>query len=226
MTTPAREPARERRHPTNRVQALRSALVGTLHGTVLELGPGRGANLPHYPDRVRWIGLEPSTRHLDRIRREALRLGRPARILAAQAERIALADHGVDAVVATYVLCSVEDPVAVLAEIRRVLRPEGRYVFAEHVAAPAGSWVRRCQDTWVSTTAVFGRRRSACRPNREIGSTIEQAGFDTVDLHRFAPPQPGARVRLLEGREDHTRRAIDAAWSESTDGLQTAQGGG
>ncbi|MFF5987214.1 class I SAM-dependent methyltransferase [Prauserella flavalba] len=105
--------------------------------------------------------------------------------------------HSVDAVVATFVLCSVDDVTAALAEIRRVLRPGARYVLAEHVAAPEGSWVRRGQDGWARASRWFGAQ---CRPNRSIGPAIERAGFALAEVHRFVVPGPlGAGIPHLAG---------------------------
>lgn len=173
------------------------ALLGSLRGTVLEIGPGAGGNLRHYHPDVRWLGIEPDAHGREQVRREVTRLGRLAQVLPGRAERLELADASVDAVVGSFVLCSVTDPTAALAELHRVLRPDGRYMFAEHVAAPAGTWLRRGQNGWAFVNGVFGTR---CRPNRESGPAIERAGFDVLDLHRFDQPGPfGARIPHIAG---------------------------
>ncbi|HWM05047.1 MAG TPA: class I SAM-dependent methyltransferase [Actinophytocola sp.] len=172
-----------------------SARLGSLRGTVLELGPGAGGNLRHYHPGVRWVGVEPNARHRRLTRREATRLGRGAEVLPGSAERLALADGIVDAAVATFVLCSVADPAAALAELYRVLRPGGRYVFAEHVAAPAGTWLRRGQRLWGAATSAVG-----CRPDRESLAAIELAGFEVVELHKYVLPGPfGAGIPHVAG---------------------------
>jgi SAM-dependent methyltransferase len=168
-------------------ELLRSRLLGPLHGSVLEIGPGPGVNLRYYPSDVRWTGIEPSHRHRTATWREAARLRRTVQVLPGHAERLPLPDHSVDAVVGTYVLCSVEDPDAALAEVRRVLRPGGRYIFAEHVGAPKGSWTRRGQDAW---TLLTGLRSGSCRTNRDSQAAIARAGFHAVDLHRSTLPGP------------------------------------
>ncbi|MFE0027857.1 class I SAM-dependent methyltransferase [Amycolatopsis sp. NPDC059021] len=175
---------------------LRPALLGPLRGTVLELGPGSGVNLPFYTPRVRWIGIEPDAGNRERTRRAAERLGRRALVLPGRGERIDLPDGFADAAVATFVLCSVDDPDAVLAQLHRVLRPGGKYVFGEHVAAPPGSWVRRGQDVW----ALFTRRPGSCRPNRDSEAAITRAGFDIVEPYRFTLPGPlGVPVPHIAG---------------------------
>lgn len=154
------------------------ALLGALRGSVLELGPGAGGNLHYYNADIRWLGVEPSKVARDQTRAEAARLGMRAQILPGRAEDLELDDASVDAVVCSFVLCSVRDQAAALDQIRRVLRPGGRFVFAEHVAAPAGTWVRRAQN-------LLAVLPGGCRPNRETGKAIAEAGFTIVDLHRF-----------------------------------------
>jgi SAM-dependent methyltransferase len=178
-------------------QAATPALLGVLRGTVLELGPGAGTSLRHYAPDVRWIGVEPDERHRALVRHEAARLGRRAQVLAGRAERLDLADGSVDAVVATFVFCSVTDPAAALGELHRVLRPGGRYVFAEHVGAPAGTWLRRAQRTWAVLAGTFGAR---CMPDRDSLPAIERAGFDVVELHSYVRPGPfGAGIPHIAG---------------------------
>jgi SAM-dependent methyltransferase len=163
-------------------------LLGALTGTVLEIGAGRGANFVHYGLGVRWIGLEPDRRQHEHLVRASARLGRRSAVLGARAEHVPLADASVDVVVSTVVLCSVADQDRVLAEIRRVLRPGGSFVFFEHVAAPPGSWSRRLQRAW----APYSRRFDAgCDPTRETWRPIAGAGFQDVELHWYA-----RRIRL------------------------------
>lgn len=171
--------------------------LASLRGTVLEIGPGAGVNLRHYAPGVRWIGVEPDAGNRELVRREAARLGRRARVLPGLAERLELADGSVDAAVGTFVLCSVADPAAVLAELGRVLRPGGRYVFAEHVAAPPGTWLCRGQRAFGTVTGWFG---ASCRPDRDSLRAIERAGFDVVDLRRTVRPGPfGTEIPHIAG---------------------------
>jgi ubiquinone/menaquinone biosynthesis C-methylase UbiE len=167
--------------------AAKVRLIGGLRGTVLELGAGRGANFGMLAADVSWIGLEPHERTRKAlVKRAAARL-RSWQVLAAPAERIPLPEASVDAVLSTVVLCSVSDLGAVLAEVRRVLRPGGRFVFFEHVAAPRGSrtlWLQRV------ATPVTRKFDKGCNPARDIGAAIQAAGFASVDLHRYVRPGP------------------------------------
>ena len=153
------------------------ALLGALCGTVLELGPGAGRNRRYFSPDVRWLLAEPDNAARNRTR----------------VEELELPDASVDAVVCSFVLCSVTDLPATLAGVRRVLRPGGRFVFAEHVAAPAGTWVRRGQNL----LAVLPTR---CRPNQETATAVMRSGFTIVDLHRFTLPGPcGVGIPHLAG---------------------------
>lgn len=176
------------------------ALVGALRGTVLELGPGDGANLRYYQPDVRLVAVEPDATARDRTSAAAGRLGLSARVLDGSAEDLALPDESVDAVVCSFVLCSVADQATALAQVHRVLRPGGRFLFAEHVAAPEGTWVRRGQNLVAGLTRLTGHTGGRCMPNRETGAAITRAGFDVVDLHRFDLPGPlGAGIPNLAG---------------------------
>jgi SAM-dependent methyltransferase len=165
-------------------------LLGALAGTVLEIGAGGGANFAWYPADIDWIGLEPS-----RVRRRPLAAtaaahGHHAPVIAAPAETIPLPDGRVDAVVSTVVLCSVADQARVLAEIQRVLRPGGQFVFFEHVAAPAGTWSRRMQSCWAPISRRFD---AGCDPGRDTGKAIAAAGFRAVQARRYSR-RPAAGV--------------------------------
>jgi SAM-dependent methyltransferase len=162
-------------------QTAKRELIGTLSGTVLEIGAGSGANFADLPGHVEWIGLEPNRRARARLTRTAA--GR--RVLAAGAEAIPLPAASVDGVLSTVVLCSVGDLPATLLELRRVLRPGGRFVFVEHVAAPRGTWTHRLQVAAAPFTRRFDR---GCNPARDIATAIEHAGFTTIELEHYTMP--------------------------------------
>ncbi len=167
-------------------------LLGGLTGTVVEIGPGAGVNLPYYGADVHWIGVEPNVHFHERLRRAAVRHGVEAEVRGGVAEGLPVADASADAVVSTLVLCSVDDLGAALAEVRRVLKPGGRFVFIEHVAAPDGSLLRRVQRI---VKPAWGAVADGCRPDRETGQLIERAGFADVQIERFDAAMPLPVVR-------------------------------
>ena len=163
------------------------ALLSPLAGTVLEIGPGGGNNLAFLQRGVRWIGVEPNPFFHERLRARGERLGIDVDVRAATAEALPVAEHAVDAVISSLVLCSVRDPAAALREVRRVLRPGGRFVFIEHVAAPHGTGLHAAQRVLSPVWRAFS---DGCHPDRDTGRLIEEAGFAAVDLRRFRLPVP------------------------------------
>src|SRR3990170_4366186 len=100
---------------------------------VLEIGVGTGVNMPHYPRDARVSAIDVSDRMLGRARKRAERLGVPVELAQMDAQHLDFPDASFDAVVATFVFCSVPDPVAGVREVRRVLRSGGKLLLLEHV---------------------------------------------------------------------------------------------
>lgn len=164
------------------VAGKKQALFAGISGDVLEIGPGTGVNLVYLPVGIRWIGVEPNTFMHGYLRELGLKLGLSIDIRAGTAEQLPVADNSMDAVISTQVLCSVNDPGRVLQEIQRVLKPGGRFLFVEHVAAASGTGLRRLQRLARPVSALIG---DGCHPDRETWSDIEQAGFVLIRLEHF-----------------------------------------
>lgn len=167
------------------VRERKQALFGSLHGAVLEIGPGTGPNLAYYPQHTRWIGVEPNPHMHPYLYAEAARHGIAVELRSGSAERLPADDASVDVVVSTLVLCSVGDVAQTLREVRRVLKPGGRFVFVEHVAAPRGSRLRTVQNL---IQPLWTPLADGCHPNRETWNDIEQAGFVDVRVEHFRLP--------------------------------------
>jgi ubiquinone/menaquinone biosynthesis C-methylase UbiE len=105
-------------------------------GDVLELAVGTGRNLAYYPAGVRLTGIELSPEMTELARARARELGRDADLRVGDVQALELEDESVDTVVCTYGLCTIPDDRAAVRESRRVLRPGGRFVLAEHVRSP------------------------------------------------------------------------------------------
>jgi ubiquinone/menaquinone biosynthesis C-methylase UbiE len=161
------------------------ALFAGLGGSVLEIGPGTGPNLAYYPPGIRWVGVEPNPYMVPHLQAAAARAGLPVDLRSGTAERIPADDNSMDAVVSTLVLCSVADPEIVLREVHRVLKPGGRFLFLEHVAAPPGTFLRRVQTFILPFWKLIG---DGCNPNRDTGPAIEHARFSEVTYENFRLP--------------------------------------
>lgn len=161
----------------------RRDLLRHTHGKVLEIGAGTGATIEHYPGQVSRLVLSEPDRHMRRIlqhKADQVVTDR-IRITADTAERISAPDEAYDCVVASLVCCSVSDLRAALWEMRRVLKPGGRLVFLEHVAAAEGSSRRRWQNR---INPLWRRLMGNCHLNRETEEAIVGAGFAIRQIDR------------------------------------------
>ena len=154
---------------------------------VVEIGPGVGANLGYLPAGATLVAIEPNRSMHASLFAAARRRGVRLELHEAMAERTGLPDRSVDSVISSLVLCSVGDPEAVLAEIRRVLRPGGTFRFAEDVAARKGSITRAAQ-------RIFRRPWAwtfeGCSCERDLEQVIRMAGFASVDIERYRVHTP------------------------------------
>jgi SAM-dependent methyltransferase len=159
--------------------ARRAHLIEQAQGRVVELGAGTGLNLEHYGADLELVLTEPYEPMARRLERRLSSSGRTAEVIRAPAEALPLPDDYADTVVSTLVLCTVEDLAGALAEARRVLRPGGRFLFIEHVAAEEGSrlrdWQRRTHAFWHSFAC-------GCNNDRQTEDAIRAAGFEIEEL--------------------------------------------
>ena len=157
------------------IMKVRSKVVPNASGDVLELGCGGGINMEFY-DLARitsFTGLDPSPELLAMSRAAAQARGMDADIQGGVGEAMPFDDARFDTVVTTFTLCSVADQAAVLAEIRRVLKPGGTALFLEHGAAPdagVAKWQRRIEPVWK-------RIGGNCHLTRPISDAYARAGF-------------------------------------------------
>jgi len=174
------------------VKATRRKLLAAAEGRVLEVGAGTGFNLPHYPaagvdELVLTDGLDGMLR---RAGRRAERVGREVVTTQAPVESLPFPDAAFDTVVASLLLCSVEDQDRALAEIRRVLKPGGQYLFLEHVRSNDPKIARR-QDRM---ERLWGVIAFGCHPNRETLPRIG-AAFAVEEVERDELPMGPKIVR-------------------------------
>jgi ubiquinone/menaquinone biosynthesis C-methylase UbiE len=177
--------------------ALRRELLGSARGRVLEVGAGTGINLEHYPEGIEELVLvEPERAMVLRLEQRLRELGRDARIVEADAEALPFDDDSFDAVVCTLVLCSVDDPGRALDELRRVLQPEGSFLFLEHVRSDDAR-TARLQDR---VNPIWRFVANGCNCNRPTLSLI-QASFSVEEVDRGEVPRAPRIARpLVSGR--------------------------
>ena len=162
--------------------AWRQELLSDLHGSVLEIGAGTGANLSRYPDTVeRLVACEPSLHMRRGLEGRAGSVDFEVVLSEAEAEDLPFEDDSFDHVVSTLVLCSVDDPARAAGELYRVLKPGGTLVVLEHVAAVDNpkrlAWQRRVEPVWKVVSC-------GCHVTRDTGQTLRDAGFELPDLVR------------------------------------------
>ena len=175
----------------------RARTVSGAEGRVLEIGIGSELDVPFYSAGVREIvGLDPSPALLTMAREATRSVASSVRLIEGTAEAIPLESESVDTVVSTWTMCSIPDVVRALGEMRRVLRPGGCLLFAEHGRAPEAG-VRWWQDR---LTPLWKRLGGGCHLNRAIGSLIECSGFRIDQLENSYLPGPKPLTFIYEGR--------------------------
>jgi ubiquinone/menaquinone biosynthesis C-methylase UbiE len=165
------------------LQDWRASLLSQALGAVLEIGPGTGANLPFYPSTVSSLTLLEPEKNMARQLNEKLSnfTKFPIKLLSGNAESIPFPDATFHTVVSTLVLCSVKNPEQALAELNRVLVPDGKLIFIEHVAACKETarfkWQRRFEPLWKFVAL-------GCHVTRETETLLTQSGFEIKDITR------------------------------------------
>jgi ubiquinone/menaquinone biosynthesis C-methylase UbiE len=175
----------------------RRRLLQGVSGRVVEVGAGNGLNFAHYPPTAtEVVAIEPEPTLRAAAERAATQAPVPVSVRAGAAESLDLADGEMDAAVASLVLCSVPDQTRALAELHRVLRPNGELRFYEHVIANRQPLRAMLQigDRSGLWPAIFG----GCHPARDTGAAIEAAGFTIERCDRF-----GFRASALEPSVPH-----------------------
>ncbi len=165
-----------------RMVPLRQRALAEASGTVVELGFGSGANLDAYPDAVdRVVAIDPSLVGRELAAKRMARSAIPVDFAGLDGEHLALDDHSIDNAASTWTLCTIPDATAALREVRRVLKPGGRFFFLEHGLSPDAKVARR-QNRF---DGLQGRIAGGCHLNRNITEMIEAAGFEVENGQNF-----------------------------------------
>jgi len=182
---------------------LRTELLSHVRGEVLELGIGTGLNLPHYPKTIAGLHAVDPANLLPKIvmaRRTSQSF--PIRIQHVTAESLPYDDRSFDFAVSTWTLCTIPDPVKALREARRVLKPDGMFLFLEH-GQSEDERIAAWQDRLNPIQNIIG---CGCNLNRRIDQLIIQAGLKIMTLDRFhmqnVPRLAGEMYRGAAARSD------------------------
>lgn len=168
----------------------KTRLLGGLRGIVVEIGSGTGLNLAYLNRTVTYVGLEPNWHLHPRIRTQMQVQGIAGQAVEVPVESDLLPANSADAVISTLVLCSVPNVKSALASIQRLLRPGGRFVFIEHIAAHETSWSRAVQER---ITPLWSSCFDGCHPNRATDHAIMYAGFESIEMTHFEVGLPVIR---------------------------------
>ncbi len=180
----------------SRLVPYRTRVASGAAGRVLEIGIGSGLNLPFYgPDVRQVIGIEPSSELLKLARDAGRRSARALELVEGTAEALPIDNASIDSVVTTWTMCTIPNVGRALAEMHRVLKPEGRLLFVEHGRAPEASvrwWQDRLTPTWT-------RLSGGCHLNRAIEDVVRAAGFRTERLEKVYMRGPKLMTFMYEG---------------------------
>jgi ubiquinone/menaquinone biosynthesis C-methylase UbiE len=174
---------------TSVIMDARRHVVPRARGQVLEVGMGSGINLPLYdPSGIECVwGLEPSAGMRRLAAQRVAAAPFEVKWLALPGEQIPLPDDSVDTVLLTFTLCTIPDWRAALAQMRRVLKPEGKLLFCEHGLAPDAAvqrWQHRLNPLWK-------RCAGGCNINRPMVALIAESGFVIEESHSsYMPSTP------------------------------------
>ena len=180
------------------VQRQRAAALAPARGEVLEIGFGTGLNLPYYPEQVtRLTALDSERMLVDRVAQRIAESRVPVEQFRLDASRrLPFEDASFDSVVSTFTLCSIAELTPAFMEIRRVLRPEGLFIFLEHGRSDDPKVAKR-QDFFNPLQKFIGQ---GCNMNRRIDRLIEEAGFEIETLYRFLMPEsPRVLAEMYRG---------------------------
>ncbi len=161
----------------------RKEMVKFAQGIVVEIGFGSGLNLPYYEGVSKLYAVDPSEAMFN-LAEERLKSFRfPFEYIQGSAEHIALADASIDNVVSTWSLCSIPNLDLALSEVKRILKPGGKFIFIEHGLSknPRIKFAQKCWSK-VSTLLPHG-----CKFDRNFEEIIRKAGFNILSLKNYTP---------------------------------------
>lgn len=182
---------------TNETRRVRSEVCAGLRGDIVEIGFGTGLNLPHLPPGVTSVkAVEPRTKGRELARKRLDASPVPVEFVGLDGQSLPLEDSSVDHALSTWTLCSIEDPIAAVRELARVLRPGGKLHFVEHGRSPdpkVHAWQRRMD-------GIQHRLACGCSLTSDIPAIIRGGGMtiDSLTTH-YAKGEPKHQGWTFQG---------------------------
>lgn len=169
--------------------------------TVVEIGPGAGANMRYLKKGTKLIAIEPNIHMHTNLKKSAKKYGIDLEIKAMVGEAVDLPDNSIDFVACTLVMCTVTNPYQCVEQIKRILKPSGVFIFIEHVKAKENTVVSFIQNLTFKPWFWFFE---GCNTKRDTKSLLESAGFSSLVLEEynsyspFIPITPQIRGRAIK----------------------------
>jgi ubiquinone/menaquinone biosynthesis C-methylase UbiE len=162
-------------------------------GNILEVAVGTGLNLPYYPAEARITGIDFSPAMLEIARRRSSELDRTVELRDADAHALPFPDDSFDTVVCTFSLCAIPDEHRAIREMKRVLRPGGRLLLADHIGSRlwplwAAQWL--LERMTIPLQGEHFLRRPLEVVQAEGFEVLEQERFGTGIVERIAARKP------------------------------------
>jgi len=191
------------------LREIRREVLTQASGRTLDLGSGTGANLCLYAPEVDELVLTEPEVHMQRSLRRRLAAERrtDVELFQAPAEELPFTDSSFDCVVCTMVLCTIPLPATALTEAARVLKPDGKLLFLEHVRSEDPGFAR-LQDRWEKPWRFL---TAGCHCNRDSLATIESSPFTVERLRRSQMPMAPLILKPLV----YGSATLAAAWGSS-----------
>ncbi len=167
-------------------QKQRQAVLQSANGEILEIGFGSGLNLPHYPDNTKkLVSIDPNAGMSRYAQKQISQSNIEVDQQVLSGESLPMLDSSFDTVVSTWTLCSIVDIEKALGEVKRVLKPDGHFIFLEHGLSPDKN-VSRWQNRLNPIQKVIG---DGCHLNRDIRQLISNTGFSKLEVENYYFPK-------------------------------------
>lgn len=186
--------------PEQLFKTWRQKLLARAKGKILEIGFGTGKNFPYYPPGADVTGIDIAEKMLNIASGNALKRGLKFNLQEGDVQNLKFPNDSFDTVVATFVFCSVPDPIKGLKEIHRVVKPDGHVLFLEHVRIdkPVMGWLMdRMNSIFIR---IFG-----ANINRKTVENVKKAGFILENLEHFGPMK---MVKMIIAKPNKTNESV------------------